>query len=67
MLDKKMDERRLMESERTIIYFSILMIVILAVLVNVTKQELFPLASVVIIVIIAISNVIYFYRKRKKQ
>jgi hypothetical protein len=62
-----MDERRDVEKEKRFIYLSFMIMIVLVVIVNVTRDELFSIAAVFTMAIILSSNVIYFLRKRKKQ
>ena len=62
-----MDERRDVEKEKRVIYLSFMIMIVLVVIVNVTRDELFSIAAVFTMAIILSSNVIYFYRKRKKK
>ncbi len=58
---------RISETERRIIYLSLILIVILAVLMNYTQDQTTSLVSLFFIVIIAIANIIYFASRRKSK
>jgi len=57
---------KMSESERKILYASLFLIVIVAVILGLREDDIYSLISLFLIVVIAISNVLYFYTKMKK-
>jgi hypothetical protein len=57
---------KMTESERKILYASLFLIVIVAVILGLREDDIYSLISLFLIVVIAISNVLYFYTKMKK-
>ena len=52
---------------RRIIHLSVLIIISLGVIAQITKENIFSILTVFFIVIVALSNIGYFYSKVKKR
>jgi lysylphosphatidylglycerol synthetase-like protein (DUF2156 family) len=55
------------EKTRRLIYLSLLVVIVLAVLAHQTTQVTISAASLLLIVLIAISNIVYLHSKSKKS
>lgn len=53
--------------DRKIIYLSLLIIVVLALLSHLTAGQIYSLATVLLIIFIALGNIGYLYTKSKKK
>ncbi len=53
------------ESERRIIYVSLFAIIVLAVFMQWTSDQLMSLGALFFVVVVALANIAYLYRKRK--
>ncbi len=59
---------RMSETERQLIYLSLIVIVVLAILMQYGPTETYSLVAIFFIIVIALGNIVYIYnRSRKKE
>jgi F0F1-type ATP synthase assembly protein I len=56
---------KISENERRIIYLSVLVVIVLALLLGLSDNQTYSLVAVLFIVIVAIGNVVYFYGRMR--
>ncbi len=56
---------KISENERRIIYLSVLVVIVLALLLGLSNNQTYSLVAVLFIVIVAIGNVVYFYGRMR--
>jgi undecaprenyl pyrophosphate phosphatase UppP len=57
---------KMSENERRIVYLSVLVVAVLAILLGLSNDQTYSAVTVLFIVIIVIGNIIYFYRRMKR-
>jgi heme/copper-type cytochrome/quinol oxidase subunit 2 len=55
------------ENERRIVYLSMLVVAVLAILLGLSNDQTYSAVTVLFIVIVVIGNIIYFYRRMKRK
>ncbi len=58
---------RISDTERRLIYLSLIVIVALAVLMQYGLQDTYSLVALLIIVVVAIGNIVYIYNRSRKK
>ena len=58
---------RISDTERRLIYLSLIVIVVLAVLMQYGLQDIYSLVALFIIVVVAIGNIVYLYNRSRKK
>jgi accessory gene regulator protein AgrB len=54
------------ENERRILYLSLFLIIILALIIHLTTDQLTSLGALFFVVVVALGNMTYLYSRRKK-
>ncbi len=58
---------KMSENERRIVYLSVLVVAVLAILLGLSNDQTYSAVTVLFIVIVVIGNIIYFYRRMKRK
>jgi hypothetical protein len=58
---------KMSENERRIVYLSVLVVVVLAILLGLSNDQTYSAVTVLFIVIVVIGNIIYIYRRMKHK
>lgn len=54
------------ENERRVLYLSLLLIILLAVVMQFTQDQMYSLFALLFLGVVAVENIIYFYTRRRK-
>lgn len=54
------------ENERRVLYLSLLLIILLAVVMQFTQDQMYSLFALLFLGVVAVGNIIYFYTRRRK-
>jgi hypothetical protein len=54
------------ENERRILYISLFVIILLVVVMRLTQDQMYSLIALFVLGVVAVGNIIYFYRRRRK-
>ena len=54
------------ENERRVLYLSLLLMILLAVMMELTKDQTYSLLALFVLGVVAVGNIIYYYSRRRK-
>ncbi len=58
---------KISENERRIVYLSVLVVVVLAILLGLSNDQTYSIVAVLFIIIVVIGNVVYFYGRMRRK